>query len=242
MSAMTGLARSRRRVATWQRASNRVCFIKVHRTGPRCASMHRFQGLAVFYPNLYPERRHSEAETLCLLIAGTSRSSPTEHAANLPSWSCGFDSRRPLRGSSPGQRLIRRSSGCVLPAACPLRARSGGARALLGVVEQLAHARGDGLVTLAGGVQVDERGPGAGVARCQICRRTAGAKDELRVSWPLSHQLTAIWWQYRTGRSGCARGVLPSVGQDLMARVTAGKNRLGGTGLAWVVSASSSRC
>ena len=138
------------------------------------------------------------------------------------------------------QAIFRMRASGRVPVA--LRARSGEARALLGVVEQLAHARGDGLVTLAGGVQVDERGPGAGVARCQICRRTAGAKDELRVSWPLSHQLTAIWWQYRTGRSGCARGVLPSVGQDLMARVTAGKNRLGGTGLAWVVSASSSRC
>ena len=68
----------------------------MHWTGPCCTSIHKFRVMAVFYPDLYPERRHSQAETLYLLVAGTSRSIPTEHTGNLPSWSCGFDSRRPL--------------------------------------------------------------------------------------------------------------------------------------------------
>jgi len=50
----------------------------------------------VFYPNIYPQRRQSETETIYLLVARTSRSIPTEHVGNLPSWLCGFDSRRPL--------------------------------------------------------------------------------------------------------------------------------------------------
>src|SRR6185437_12415812 len=51
---------------------------KVHWTGPGCIRIHRFQASAVFYPNLYPEIRHSEAATLYLLVAGKSGSITTE--------------------------------------------------------------------------------------------------------------------------------------------------------------------
>jgi hypothetical protein len=53
----------------------------VHWTGPCCTSIHRFQVPAVFYPNFYPERRHSEATTLYPLVAGTGRA--TERSAQL---------------------------------------------------------------------------------------------------------------------------------------------------------------
>jgi hypothetical protein len=50
-----------------------VRFSRLHRTGPRRTSVHRFQAAAVFYPNFYPRRRHGGAER-------TSRAFPTRRA------------------------------------------------------------------------------------------------------------------------------------------------------------------
>ena len=45
-------------------ASYRVCGIRVHGTGLRCTSFHRFQAATVFYPFFYPKRQRSGVEML----------------------------------------------------------------------------------------------------------------------------------------------------------------------------------
>jgi hypothetical protein len=70
---------------------------EVHRTGLHCTSLHRLQEVAVFYPVFYPKKQHSEVEMLYLLVKAANGSRRPEFISSLPSWSCGFDSRRPLR-------------------------------------------------------------------------------------------------------------------------------------------------
>ena len=74
--------------------------VRVHRTAPRCTRIHGSRAAAIFYPNFYPKRRRSRIERLYLLIMAAKCSSQPECATSLPSWSCGFDSRRPLQLSS----------------------------------------------------------------------------------------------------------------------------------------------
>jgi len=81
--------------------------IRVHRTGLRCTSFHRFQAAAVFYPVFYPRRQCSGVEMLYLLVTAANWNSRAGCANSLPSWSCGFDSRRPLQGSGPGRWHLR---------------------------------------------------------------------------------------------------------------------------------------
>jgi hypothetical protein len=52
---------------------------------------------AVSHPVFYPKRRRSGVEMLYLLVTAAKWSSRPECVASLPSWSCGFDSRRPFR-------------------------------------------------------------------------------------------------------------------------------------------------
>ncbi len=71
--------------------------IRVHRTALRCTRFHRFQTAAIFYPNFYPKRQRSGIETPYLLVTAANWDGRSECVTSLPSWSCGFDSRRPLR-------------------------------------------------------------------------------------------------------------------------------------------------
>jgi hypothetical protein len=70
--------------------------IRLHRTGPGCTRIHRFQAAAVFYPILYPTRQDSGVEELSLLVTVTSWSGRSEFVTSFPSWACGFDSRHSL--------------------------------------------------------------------------------------------------------------------------------------------------
>ncbi len=79
--------------------------IRAQGTALRCANFHRFQAAAIFYPNFYPKRRRSRFERLYLLVMAAKCSSRPECVTSLPSWSCGFDSRRPLR-ESPTSLII----------------------------------------------------------------------------------------------------------------------------------------
>jgi hypothetical protein len=52
--------------------------------------------VAIFYPNFYPNRQGSGVETLYVLVTAANWSGRPECVTSLPSWSCGFGSRRPL--------------------------------------------------------------------------------------------------------------------------------------------------
>ena len=68
-----------------------------HRAGLHSTSLHRLEATAIFYPNFYPKRQCSRAEMVHLLVTATNWSGRAECVTTLPSWSCGFDSRRPLQ-------------------------------------------------------------------------------------------------------------------------------------------------
>jgi hypothetical protein len=63
----------------------------------RCTGLHGFQAAAIFYPDFYPKRQCSRVEMLYLLVTVANWSSRTKCCTSFPSWSCGFDSPRPLR-------------------------------------------------------------------------------------------------------------------------------------------------
>ena len=69
------------------------------RTPLRCTSFHGFQGAAICYPNFYPNRQRSGAGMLYLLVTPVNWRGVPECFTSLPSWSCGFDPRRPLSTS-----------------------------------------------------------------------------------------------------------------------------------------------
>jgi hypothetical protein len=71
--------------------------ITMRRTALRCTSVHRFQAAAVFYPDFYPNGQCSGIETPYLLVTAANWDGRPERVTSLPSWSCGFDSRRPLQ-------------------------------------------------------------------------------------------------------------------------------------------------
>ena len=72
---------------------------RMHRTGLGCTSLHRFRATAIFYPNFYLKVQQSGAGMLYVLVIAANRSGRPGCVTSLPSWSCGFDSRRPLRGN-----------------------------------------------------------------------------------------------------------------------------------------------
>ena len=85
--------RSASRVTTSRLSPDgRVC-----RTALRCTSLHRFREAAIFYPNFYPDRQRSGVEMVYPLVTAASLGGWPEFVSSLPSWSCGFDSRRPLQ-------------------------------------------------------------------------------------------------------------------------------------------------
>ncbi len=71
--------------------------IRVQGTALRCTNFHRFQAAAVFYPNFYPKRQRSGIEMPYLLVTAANWKDQPWYVTSLPSWSCGFDSRRPLQ-------------------------------------------------------------------------------------------------------------------------------------------------
>jgi hypothetical protein len=71
----------------------------MQRTGLDCTSLHRFRATAIFYPNFYPKRQPGGAGELFLLVAAANREGRPGCVTSLPSWSYGFDSRRPLSSS-----------------------------------------------------------------------------------------------------------------------------------------------
>ena len=70
---------------------------RMHGTGLGCTSLHGFRATAIFYPDFYPEVRQSGAKMLYVLVMPANWSVRPGCVTSLPSWSCGFDSRRPLQ-------------------------------------------------------------------------------------------------------------------------------------------------
>jgi hypothetical protein len=67
--------------------------IRVHGTGlPACTD----SSSGSFLPNFYPKRWRDGVEMLYLLVTAANCRSRPGCGSSLPSWSCGFDSRRPL--------------------------------------------------------------------------------------------------------------------------------------------------
>src|SRR5262249_38414347 len=60
----------------------------------------------IFYPDFYPNRAHRRLEVPYLLITAANWIGRPESVTSLPSWSCGFDSRRPLSCFLAGQRKV----------------------------------------------------------------------------------------------------------------------------------------
>jgi hypothetical protein len=100
----------------------------MHRTGLDCTSLHRFRATAIFYPNFYPKAQQSGAEMLYVLVIAANWSGRPGCATSLPSWSCGFDSRRPLQfinfsrfgvpiDLDPGLSIGRRAYSCDISTA-----------------------------------------------------------------------------------------------------------------------------
>jgi hypothetical protein len=77
--------------------SHRMRGAEVHRPALRCTRIHGFRVAAVFHPNFYPKRRRGGIEMSFLLVTAANRSGCPGCVTSLPSWSCGFDSRRPLQ-------------------------------------------------------------------------------------------------------------------------------------------------
>jgi hypothetical protein len=97
--------------------------VRVHRTAPRCTRIHGFRAAAIFYPNFYPKRRRSGIEMSYPLITAANRSGQPELVTSLPSWSCGFDSRRPLFGFLPWSEAFSLGLGDLQEARIRPRAR-----------------------------------------------------------------------------------------------------------------------
>ena len=106
--------------------------IRVHRTGLRCTTFDRFQAAEIFYPNFY--QRGDEAEPRCYISWSRRQNwhGLPDCATSLPSWLCGFDSRRPLVGPAPGRpgigrlRIVLRTlTTSFVPATCHCRATVG---------------------------------------------------------------------------------------------------------------------
>ena len=92
--------------------SHRMRGVRVHRPALRCTRIHGFRAAAIYYPNFYPKRQRGGIEMSFLLATAANRSGWPGCVASLPSWLCGFDSRRPLSCS------LRRSAATPLPC-CP---------------------------------------------------------------------------------------------------------------------------
>ena len=95
-----------------------------HTTALHCTSLHGFQAAAIFYPNFYPKRQRSGVEMPYLLVTAASWRGLRESVTSLPSWSCGFDSRRPFRrplhagGAGAPLASIRHDLDCALRMTC----------------------------------------------------------------------------------------------------------------------------
>lgn len=70
---------------------------RMHRTGLAYTSLHRFRARAIFYPNFYPKEQQSGAGMLYVLVIVANWSGRPGCVTDLPSRSCGSDSRRPLQ-------------------------------------------------------------------------------------------------------------------------------------------------
>jgi hypothetical protein len=78
-------------------ASHRVSGCQCARNGTTLHWPPQTPGNGIFYPNFYPNRQRGLADRSYLLVAGPSRDNQPGCATSLPSWSCGFDSHRPLQ-------------------------------------------------------------------------------------------------------------------------------------------------
>ena len=101
-------------------------------------------------------------------LLGSLAARPTGDPADLPSWSCGFDSRRPLPCSGPGRAHGRGTSPEPEPGRGPHTGHMSRIACVLGLTlaglaGQAAECFGDHLITITGGVLVDYGRAGAGV-------------------------------------------------------------------------------
>ena len=71
--------------------------VRVQRTTLRCTRLHGFRAAAIIYPNFYPKRHRGGIEMSYLMVIAANWSGRSGCVTSLPSWSCGFDSRRPLQ-------------------------------------------------------------------------------------------------------------------------------------------------
>src|SRR5580693_1935574 len=94
----------------------------MHGTGLGCTSLHGFRTTAIFYQNFYPKVQQSGAEMLYALVIPANWSVRLGYVTSLPSWSCGFDSRRPLQFTSFFSILcfhISQFKSSTRPQTCP---------------------------------------------------------------------------------------------------------------------------
>jgi hypothetical protein len=129
---------------------------------------------------------------------------------SLPSWLCGFDSRRPLPPETPDQRqydqpqpvAIRTPSPSCVPVAC----RSPVCCALAaGSSERLPHRPSDRLVTLSGGMLIDQRCPRAGMSHAFHQLPQAGTSSS-------RHRVSGVPQivKMQSGKAHAVAGLLPS--------------------------------
>jgi hypothetical protein len=71
--------------------------VRVHRPALPRTRIHGVRAAAIFDPNFYPKGQRGGIEMSYLLVKAANRSDGPECVTSLPSWSCGFDSRRPLQ-------------------------------------------------------------------------------------------------------------------------------------------------
>jgi hypothetical protein len=98
--------------------------VRMQRTGLRCTNIHRFRVAAIFYPNFYPNRHRREVKRPYLPVTATNWRDRPKYVTSLPSWSCGFDSRRPLQAIESFQFYVPafpRSQSSTGPSARRLR-------------------------------------------------------------------------------------------------------------------------
>ena len=93
------------------------------KTAVRCTRLHRLRAAAIFYPNFYPNSERSGVEVLYILVAALNWAGGPRCVTSLPSWSCGFDSRRPLSTGVVSKSVGRCSAGLRLsdPAVRPVQ-------------------------------------------------------------------------------------------------------------------------
>jgi hypothetical protein len=172
----------------------------VQRTGLRGTSVHGFRAATIFYPDFYPNRYRCRVEMPYLLVTVANCIGRPGSVTTLLSWSCGFDSRRPL----PQLRgMFRKFLGYPLGAACPLRARSPRSPRAFSLAHVVVAASIKAMVNVTVEARNDVDNPGVVKLQGETWELNIWATtDEL---WKLADIEKTDWVQRRTLQIGtCA--------------------------------------